>query len=126
MKMAKNKENKFLRCTPTIFLAMGILLVVLMDIIEETYLRIMVGIVFWVVGMCLLHLHENSLLKLENENKQLKQLLSADVKEFCLNRKDFSDRCDYIQRCMMVYRANKGMKNTIPVIGDKKQWKKNI
>lgn len=45
--------------------------------------------------------------KYKRQNKELKMLLSIEVKNFVLDAKDYQDRIKYIHRCITQYRFNK-------------------
>ena len=43
--------------------------------------------------------------KYKRENRELKQIVAADVRFFCIGQQDFSNRLSFIKKMMLQYRA---------------------
>ncbi len=41
--------------------------------------------------------------KYKRENKELKQIVAADVRFFCMGQQDFSNRLSFIKKMMLQY-----------------------
>ena len=50
---------------------------------------------------------EKKLEELLKENKQMKQILSKETFNFCVNQDDFKDRLKYLTKSMQMYRGTK-------------------
>ena len=73
------------------------------------WLGTFVAIAFLLIGVLFgIGMSKDKQKNILKENRELKEILSIDVKRFMLGRKDFQERLKYLNKCMNLYRQQNG------------------